>query len=58
MVLGQSAAVATSEAIKTNVSVQEVDDKKICSRLAEDPLLDGSRPDIIINNSDSALIKK
>ena len=58
MVLGQSAAVAASEAIKTNVSVQEVDVKKIRSRLAEDPLLDGSGPDIIIKNSDSALIKK
>jgi hypothetical protein len=58
MVLGQSAAVAASEAINTNEAVQEVDVKKIRSKLAEDPLLDGSRPDIVINNSDLALIKK
>jgi hypothetical protein len=58
MVLGQSAAVAASEAINTNETVQEVDIKKICARLAEDPLLDGFRPDIVINDSDSALIKK
>jgi hypothetical protein len=58
MVLGQSAAVAASEAINTNKAVQEVDVKKIRSKLAEDPLLDGSRPAIVINNSDSAIFKK
>jgi hypothetical protein len=58
MVLGQSAALAASEAINTNKAVQEVDIKRICSRLVEDPLLDGSGPALVNNNSDSVLLKK
>jgi len=58
MVLAQSSAVAASDAINTNKTVQEVDVKKIQAKLTEDPLLDGSIPDIIIDDSDSAFIQK
>ena len=58
MVLAQSSAVAAYEAIKNNKAVQEVDIKNIQTKLTEDPLLDGSIPDIIIDDSDSAFIQK
>ena len=48
MVLAQSAAVAASEAINNNKAVQDVEIKKIQTKLIEDPLLDGSKPDINI----------
>lgn len=51
MVLAQSSAVAASEAINTNKAVQEVDFKKIQAKLTDDPLLDGSVPVIIIEDS-------
>lgn len=58
MVLGQSAAVATSEAINTKKVVQEVDVRKVHAKLVENPLLDGSVTANAINDSGSALIKK
>lgn len=51
MVLAQSAAIAATEAIHTG-SVQSVDVKKIQTSLHENPLLDGSFSEILIDDSD------
>lgn len=51
MVLAQSAAVAAIEAIETS-SVQSVDVKKVQKVLHENPLLDGSFSEILIDDSD------
>lgn len=51
MVLAQSAAIAATEAIHTG-SVQSVDVKKVQAILHEDPLLDGSFSEILIDDSD------
>lgn len=51
MVLAQSAAIAATEALHTG-SVQSVDVKKIQSLLDEDPLLDGSCSEILIDDSE------
>lgn len=51
MVLAQSAAVAAVEAIETG-SVQSVDVKKVQNILHENPLLDGSFSEILIDDSD------
>lgn len=51
MVLAQSAAIAAAEAINTG-TVQSVDVKKIQSVLQENPLLDGSFSEILIDDSD------
>ncbi|GLL53938.1 FAD-dependent oxidoreductase [Bacteroides finegoldii] len=51
MVLAQSAAIAATEAIHTG-SVQSVNVKKVQAILHEDPLLDGSFSEILIDDSD------
>ncbi|MBB6235461.1 hypothetical protein HDC90_000058 [Pedobacter sp. AK013] len=50
MVLSQVAAVAASFSIDQGIAVQQLDYKKINERLTIDPLLDGSTPDLIIDN--------
>lgn len=52
MVLAQSAAVAAALAIDTKRSVQEVDVKKIQAILKNNPLVDGSEPEILVDNDD------
>jgi hypothetical protein len=52
MVLAQSAAVAASIAIDKKFPVQQLDVKSLQKVLKEDPLLDGSEPDLIIDESD------
>lgn len=52
MVLGQSAATAAVFAIDGNTSVQKVDVKKLQEELANNPLVNGSNPDILIDNTD------
>ncbi len=54
MVLAQSAAVAASEAINSKKSVQEVDIKKVQQLLRTNPLVNGSTPEILVDNSDTA----
>jgi len=58
MVLAQSSAVAAVEAINSKKAIQDIDVKKIQAKLTEDPLLDGSIPDIIIDDADSSFINK
>lgn len=50
MVLSQVAAVAASFSIDEGTNVQQLDYKKINEKFTTDPLLDGSTPDLIIDN--------
>ena len=50
MVLAQSAALAAIQSIDRRVSVQEVDVQALRSRLASDPLSDGTGPEFLIDN--------
>ncbi len=52
MVLGQSSATAAVQAIDRKVSVQEVDVQTLQKKLMEDPLVDGSTPEILVDNDD------
>lgn len=54
MVLAQSAAIAATEAIEVG-SVQAVDIKKMQKILQEDPLLNGTTTEILIDDSDLTL---
>jgi hypothetical protein len=51
MVLGQSAAVAACMAIDAQTSVQTVDVTALRKKLDEDPLLDGSVPEILVDDT-------
>jgi hypothetical protein len=57
MVLAQSAAVAAALAIDTKRSVQDVDVKKIQAIFKNNPLMDGSEPDILIDNDHQEHVK-
>src|SRR5690606_5712495 len=50
MVLGQSAATAAVMAIDANQPVQEVDVKALQKSLTDNPLADGSTPEIVVDN--------
>lgn len=52
MVLGQSAGVAAAMAIDQNKSVQEIDVKKLRTLLKNDPYLDGSIPEILVDEGE------
>lgn len=58
MVLGQSAAVAACQAIDEGVAVQTIDIRKLQTRLAQDPLMNGSPPEILIDNDDSTQVQR
>ncbi len=53
MELAQSASVAACMAINGKQSVQEVDIKRLQSFLKENPLLNGSVPEVLTDNDDS-----
>ena len=55
MLLGQSAAKAACLAIDGNVKVQEVDVTQIQRMYEEDPLLDGTPADIVVDDSSLTL---
>jgi len=57
MVLGQSAAVAACLAIDNNTSIQAVDVEHLKELLITDPLLDGSTPEILVDDTDTDLIE-
>jgi hypothetical protein len=54
MVLGQSAATAAVFAINNKTSVQQVNAKKLLEELTKNPLADGSQPEMLVDNSDTA----
>ncbi len=56
MVLAQSAAVAACQAIDEQKAVQDIDVKKLQTTLARNPLMNGSRPEVLIDNDDAAQV--
>ena len=56
MVLGQSTATAAVQAIDRKVSVQEVNVKLVQNKLLEDPLVNGSTPEILVDNDDKDFV--
>ncbi|HEY4289076.1 MAG TPA: FAD-dependent oxidoreductase [Puia sp.] len=54
MELGQSASIAAGLAIDKGVSIQEVDAAGIRQILKTNPLADGSTPEILLDNDDTA----
>ena len=54
MVLGQVSALAVAQAIqKANCDVQDVDSREINVAMDENPFMDGSQPDILIDDNDA-----
>ncbi|MCF3108798.1 FAD-dependent oxidoreductase [Niabella sp. CC-SYL272] len=53
MVLAQSAAVAACLAIDNSRTVQQIDVAAVQQKLQADPLLDGTPPDLIIDDADT-----
>ena len=58
MVLAQAAAVAAVLAIDTKKPVQGVSAAKIRNILERNPLMDGSRPEILVDSDDSAAVAR
>ena len=56
MVLAQSAAIAACMAIDQQQTIQEVDIKKLQALLKKDPLMDGSIPDLVVDNDDTSAV--
>lgn len=52
MVLGQVAAIAAKQAVSKHIPIQDVDWRMIVKSFEEDPYLDGSVPDIIVDDAD------
>ena len=57
MVLGQSSGIAAALAVDNKSAVQDVDVKKIQHILSTNPLANGSMPDILVDNDDSAHVQ-
>lgn len=53
MVLAQSSAIAASLAIDKKIALQQMDVKSIQRILKDNPLLDGSEPDMIVDDADA-----
>nr|WP_217452052.1 FAD-dependent oxidoreductase [Mucilaginibacter humi] len=58
MVLAQSAAVAASQAIDKKTGVQQVDIKQLQAELKNNPLVDHSTAEILVDNDDAEHITK
>jgi hypothetical protein len=56
MVLAQSAAVAACMAIDKNQTVQQVDVKRLQVLLHQNPLMDGSTPEVLVDNDDKGKV--
>ena len=57
MVLGQAAALAAAMAIDGKKSLHSVDAQALRTRLAQDPLLNGSAPDVVLDDADTAHVR-
>ncbi|GHU75003.1 hypothetical protein FACS189413_19670 [Bacteroidia bacterium] len=53
MVLAQSAAVAAGMSIDHKIAVQEIDVAQLQKNLQDNPLADGSIPEILVDNDDA-----
>ncbi len=51
MVLGQVCGLASSMALDEKTGIQDVKVEKLMQRLETDPLLDGTKPDIVVDNT-------
>ena len=58
MVLGQTAGIAAVTAINNQVAIQEVDVYNIQQILTSNPLLDGSKPEILIDDAQISQVTK
>lgn len=58
MVLGQSAAVAACLAVNHRATVQQVNVKQLQTELKNNPLADGSTPEILVDNDDQLTVVK
>lgn len=58
MVLAQSAAVAACQAIDKRIAVQQIDIKQLQAELKNNPLVDHSTPEILVDNDDKENIIK
>ncbi|MBO0948852.1 FAD-dependent oxidoreductase [Fibrella forsythiae] len=58
MVLGQTAGAAAAQAIDQQVSVQSINVAQLQRTLRENPLLDGSRPELLIDDDDSLRVSR
>ncbi|MCC8423712.1 FAD-dependent oxidoreductase [Mucilaginibacter sp. UR6-11] len=58
MVLAQSAAAAACQAIDKKVGVQQIDIKQLQAGLTDNPLVDHSTPEILVDNDDTDHIIK
>ncbi len=56
MVLGQVSGLASAMALDKNIPVQDVDAGELKQRLTANPLQNGTAPDIVVDNSDSAQV--
>lgn len=57
MVMSQSAAIAACQAVDKNISVQDVDASDVFSELINNPLADGSVPEILVDDNDRDRIR-
>lgn len=57
MALAQASAIAAGQAIDQRRSVQQVNAEEIKAILKTNPLLDGSTPDLLVDDADSSRIK-
>jgi len=53
MVLAQSAAVAACQAIDKHTDVQNIDIKQLQTELTDNPLVDHSTPEVLVDNDDA-----
>lgn len=58
MVLGQSAAIAAVQAIDKKQTVQQVDIAQVQAKLKNNPLVDGSIPEILVDNHDTSKVQR
>lgn len=58
MVLGQTAGVAAAQAINEDKAVQGIDVGRLQRTLRENPLLDGSHPELLVDNDDSLRVTR
>lgn len=56
MVLAQSAAVAACMAVEGESAVQDIDAGALHRRITDDPLADGSTPELLIDNDNQAYV--
>lgn len=53
MMIGQASGIAAAEVVKNKQKVQDIDGNNIEKLLKTDPLVDGSMPEILLNNEDT-----